>query len=188
MHRMTPILLLVAILVAGCRAISASDSTAPSKGTHTARTSTPRNASGTASTPTPSSATTGGGSPTISPTRDSTAGDVQVYADCHTPRTKPRVIILTCADAAVSVTNLHWTSWTARHAYGIGTLRYNDCTPNCAEGRFHDVPVTRITLTRPVPDLNGHLVWSRSQEKPLPPGWATGPLHGAPEPLPTRPT
>ena len=91
------------------------------------------------------------------------------------------------ADGGALVNGLRWTSWTAASATAVGTLVYNDCSPDCAEGHQHDVPGARVTLTAPVRGAGGQTVWSRVQEKPEPPGYQTGPLHGAPQPLPTRP-
>jgi hypothetical protein len=64
---------------------------------------------------------------------------------------------------------------------------YNDCTPNCAEGHFHHVPGTQVTLTVPARSVGGQLVWSEVQENPEPPGYETGPYHGGPQPLPRGP-
>jgi hypothetical protein len=63
---------------------------------------------------------------------------------------------------------------------------YNDCTPSCADGHQHDVPGTRVTLTVPV-TRGAQALWSRVQESPQPPGYATGPDHGGPQQLPLRP-
>jgi hypothetical protein len=62
----------------------------------------------------------------------------------------------------------HWTSWTAASATAVGTLVYNDCTPNCAEGHHNHVPGTRVTLTVPVRSVGGQVVWSQIQEHPNP--------------------
>jgi hypothetical protein len=112
---------------------------------------------------------------------------IKVYGNCTTPSVEPTEIVLACADGGALVNGLRWTSWTAASATAVGTLVYNDCSPNCAEGHQHDVPGTRVTLTAPVRGAGGRTVWSRVQEKPEPPGYQTGPLHGAPQPLPTRP-
>jgi hypothetical protein len=112
---------------------------------------------------------------------------IRVYGNCTTPSIEPAEIVLACADYGVLLEGLHWTSWTAAHATAVGTLVYNDCTPNCAEGHHHRVPGTRITLTVPVHGAGGQVVWSRVQEYPEPPGYQTGPYHGRPQPLPIRP-
>ena len=96
-------------------------------------------------------------------------------------------MILTCADAGVRFEGLHWTSWTNVSASAIGILVYNDCTPDCAGGQFHYVPNARVTLSVPVVGAAGQIVWSMVQENPEPPGYATGPYQGGPQPLVTQP-
>ena len=111
---------------------------------------------------------------------------IVVYGNCTSPGVEPAEIVLTCADNGELLTGLHWTSWTATSASAVGTLVYNDCTPDCATGQHHSVPDTTVTLTVPVPGAGGSLVWSEIQENPQPPGYATGPYHGGPQPLPTQ--
>lgn len=95
--------------------------------------------------------------------------------------------MLTCADYGEVLEGLRWTSWTASSASAVGTLVYNDCMPNCAGGHRHSVAGTVVTLTVPTRGAAGTLVWSQVQENPEPPGYATGPYHGGPQPLPTQP-
>lgn len=89
-------------------------------------------------------------------------------------------MVLACADAGVRLEGLQWSSWTSLSATGVGTLVYNDCTPDCAGGQFHEIPNDQITLSDPVVGAGGQRVWSMVQEDPQPPGYATGPLHGGP--------
>ena len=110
-----------------------------------------------------------------------------VYGDCQTPTVEPTEMILTCADHGVRFEGLQWTSWTNVSATAVGTLVYNDCSPTCANGQFHYVPNAEITLTVPVVDESGQIVWSMVQENPEPPGYATGPFQGGPQPLVTQP-
>ena len=112
---------------------------------------------------------------------------IGVYGDCTSPSVEPAEIVLTCADRGEVLTGLHWTNWTATSASAVGTLVYNDCTPTCAAGHYHSVPGTTVTLTVPVQGAGGGLVWSEIQENPEPPGYATGPYHGGPQPMPTQP-
>lgn len=112
---------------------------------------------------------------------------IEVYGNCKTPSVEPTEIVLACADDNAILEALHWTSWTATSATAVGTLVYNDCTPNCAEGHFHHVPGTRVTLTVPSRSVGGQHVWSEVQENPEPPGYETGPYHGGPQPLPRGP-
>jgi hypothetical protein len=112
---------------------------------------------------------------------------VKVYGDCTTPTVEPSEIVLACADYGTLLEGLRWTSWTATTAKATGTLEYNDCTPSCVAGHHHYLPGTRVTLTRPVSRGGGPLLWSRVQESPQPPGYATGPYRGGPQPLPLGP-
>lgn len=110
--------------------------------------------------------------------------NIQLYGDCRTPTIKPVIVRLTCGDGGLGLMNLRWTRWASSGAQGIGTLWYNECVPtaSCGPTQFHYFPNTRVTLSSPVRDIHGQLVWSKIQETPLPPGLATGP-----QPFPTRP-
>jgi hypothetical protein len=67
---------------------------------------------------------------------------------------KPKNYILTCADAGSVLAHLSWSSWTGEQAVATGVHQLNNCTPNCAEGKFISYPAV-ITLSRPEP-LAGH--------------------------------
>jgi hypothetical protein len=112
---------------------------------------------------------------------------IKVYGNCTTPTVEPNEIVLACADYGTLLEGLRWTSWTATTATATGTLEYNDCLPSCVAGHHHNIPGTRVTLTLPVSRDGGPLLWSRVQESPQPPGYATGPYHGGPQPLPLGP-
>ena len=167
---------------AGCGGVASS--TAP----HTS----PTALRGTAPAP-PAPAVTAGIATTPAPTTGPAAAvapidtRIKVYGNCTTPSIEPAEIVLACADYGVLVEGLRWTSWTTASATAVGILVYNDCTPSCAEGHHHHVPGTRVTLTVPVHHAGGPVVWSQIQEYPEPPGYKTGPYHGGPQPLPTRP-
>ena len=141
----------------------------------------PRSSSPPTSMPTTPTSTT----PTT--TAPSIASNIKVYGNCTTPSVEPPEIVLTCADYGELLEGLHWTSWTSAGATAVGTLVYNDCKPNCASGQHHQVPGTVVTLGEPVRGADGQIVWSTVQENPEPPGYVTGPYHGGPQPLPTRP-
>ena len=113
--------------------------------------------------------------------------NIMVNGDCQTPTVEPTEMTLTCADHGVRFEALQWTSWTNVSATAVGTLVYNDCTPTCVSGQFHYVPNDEVTLTVPVVDASGQVVWSMLQENPQPPGFATGPFQGGPQPLVTQP-
>ncbi len=113
---------------------------------------------------------------------------ILVYADCQSPTLEPSQLILTCADQGFYFRDLQWSSWTAGGATATGTEVYNDCTPSCAAGRFHSIANASVTLTTPTTDAEGRRLWSQIEFSPQPPGYATGPYQGGPEPLPVRPT
>jgi hypothetical protein len=48
-------------------------------------------------------------------------------------------------DGTGAVTNLVWSDWGAPHATATGTIRLNNCEPNCAQGKFTSYPAT-VTL------------------------------------------
>ncbi len=114
---------------------------------------------------------------------------ILVYGDCRTPTFEPAEIVLTCADHGLFFQDLQWTSWTSTRATAIGTEVYNDCTPNCAEGHFRSIANAALTLTTPLlPPTGGQQLWSKAYFRPQQPGYATGPLHGGPFPLPVSPS
>jgi hypothetical protein len=41
------------------------------------------------------------------------------------------------SDGTFFVKNVHWTRWSSQRATGYGTGAVNDCTPDCAGGKFH---------------------------------------------------
>jgi hypothetical protein len=70
-----------------------------------------------------------------------------VMWDCESkPLVEPAGVVLACGDGNYGLQGAHWTKWAPRDAVGAGTEYLNDCTPNCAEGRYHDYPVD-VTLT-----------------------------------------
>jgi hypothetical protein len=111
---------------------------------------------------------------------------IEVYGNCATPSVEPSEIVETCADYGTIFDGLRWTSWTSTSATAVGTGVYSHCSPYCPKGTLQ-VADTKITLTVPVRTTRGQLLWSEIQENPEPPGYETGPYHGGPQPLPTRP-
>jgi hypothetical protein len=55
---------------------------------------------------------------------------------------RPTTYVVFCADANGEFTNLTWQDWGDATAYGTGIARWNDCTPNCASGKWKSEPVT----------------------------------------------
>jgi hypothetical protein len=186
----------LAVLIAGCGSSPASTAgSAGAAASSTAGTASPPAATtapaAAAGTATPAPATPAAGQPPAATTAPAAAApvdaQVRVYGNCKTPAVEPAEIVLACADYGALLAGLHWTSWTATSATAVGTLEYNDCAPSCAAGHRHNIPGTRVTLTVPVQRSGGQLLWSRVQESPQPPGYATGPDHGGPQQLPLAP-
>lgn len=140
--------------------------------------------SGTAAQPSPTSTSRPATQPTTEGQVDTAIG---VYADCSTRSVEPTSIELACADKKSGLVNLRWTSWTPQEATAVGTLYYYDCVPDCAARQpVHNILNAQVTLLDPVLDTGGHRVWARIAIHPQVPGYATGPFHGGPEPLPTH--
>jgi hypothetical protein len=55
---------------------------------------------------------------------------------------EPSSYVLACADYNAEITHLHWTSWGNTTAYATGVARWNDCTPDCADGHWKSEPAT----------------------------------------------
>lgn len=63
-------------------------------------------------------------------------------------QSKPKEIVLTCADAGIVITDINWTKWNQNTAKGTGTLVWNTCLPEtCAAGIVQKYAVN-ITLPK----------------------------------------
>ncbi len=69
--------------------------------------------------------------------------------DCETRVSKPKSIMIYCADGGAYLEKITWNTWDDSGAAGSGTYSYNDCEPDCADGTTHSVPV-KITLSDPI--------------------------------------
>ncbi|HET6866879.1 MAG TPA: hypothetical protein VFH80_13250 [Solirubrobacteraceae bacterium] len=76
-------------------------------------------------------------------------GSSRTYAiNCLREQYKPSAIVLTCADAGISVDKLKWSRWSRTTAVASGRFVWNDCKPSCVAGHFHSRPV-KVTLSAP---------------------------------------
>lgn len=82
---------------------------------------------------------------------------VQVWIDPYsdplseaTPTYKPTTVEL-AGDGTYELQNMTWQVWNSSEAIGTGTARIDDCTPSCAGGGEHEVPV-RAVFSQPVHD------------------------------------
>jgi len=85
------------------------------------------------------------------------AGPTPVLSGCsHVAQVKPRSVMLACGDGNFYVSRLSWTRWSAREALASGIGHQNDCTPDCARGRFHTYRV-ELRLSHVVTCVRGRL-------------------------------
>ncbi len=62
-----------------------------------------------------------------------------VTYDCQHVKERPHSILFACGDGNFYVNHLRWFSWHRKKAFARGVYHYNDCDPNCAEGKFHRI-------------------------------------------------
>ena len=67
------------------------------------------------------------------------------FPDCiGRPLERPASIMLACGDGSFSAQGLTWTGWGGSFAAARGTASVNDCTPDCADGHYHQRPIVLI--------------------------------------------
>jgi hypothetical protein len=66
----------------------------------------------------------------------------------YTWQIRPAQIVYT-GDGSGLLRRLHWTTWTATEAKGSGVVSIDDCTPDCARGRF-TAHAVKLVAFRPV--------------------------------------
>jgi hypothetical protein len=74
----------------------------------------------------------------------------RVVGNCTHSQVRPSTIVLACADYNLELTKLHWSSFGGSTARGSGEYYVNDCTPDCAAGKFHSYPI-ELALSAAVP-------------------------------------
>ena len=139
-------------------------------------------ASATTSSSSTTSSSTTSTTVAVTTTTAALARNIKVYGDCKTATFEPSEVVMACGDFGLVYGHLSWTSWTSTSATAVGMMSYKTCEPNCAEGGIRNVPNTRITLSKPVRDPNGQLVWSQLQASQVPPG-----RYQQPQSIPTQP-
>ena len=125
------------LLVTGCRSESSSAVGA-------AQVSAAPAASASASAP--STAVAAGTTPAPSPVVYLAEGGPVGGTVLHAPACKAGCHL--SGDGTTSLWDMTWATWNSAVALGAGTEKLDDCTPDCATGTLHAVPV-RVTLSRP---------------------------------------
>ena len=120
-----------------------------------------------------------------SPGADAPSGQVVYLADggfvdgtaWHAPACKTGCEL--SGDSTTSLWDMTWAAWNGTVAVGAGTEKLDDCTPNCAAGTLHAVPVA-VVLSKPaMVCVSGKGTWfwtqvSFSWPAGLPAGFAGG--------------
>ena len=78
----------------------------------------------------------------------------------HQPHVRPPQVVFACADDNFYASGLHWSRWSATEARATGIGHQNNCTPNCAAGKFVTFRIT-VTLSRPVTCVKGRREFSK---------------------------
>ena len=60
---------------------------------------------------------------------------------------KPAILIKFCADTAVEIAQIEWSTWSANGGTGTGIYVINDCAPTCFDGQWHSAKV-KILLSK----------------------------------------
>jgi hypothetical protein len=69
----------------------------------------------------------------------------RVVGDCTKSQVRPGTIVLACADFNTELTKLRWSTFGEASAHATGQYYVNDCTPDCAAGKFHSFPIDLVT-------------------------------------------
>ena len=81
------------------------------------------------------------------------SGGREVVGNCTHSQVRPASIVIYCADVNGLLERLRWSSFGGRTATATGEYSLNDCTPDCAAGRFHSYPIEVVlTDARTCPD------------------------------------
>lgn len=90
------------------------------------------------------------------------AANTVVFNCLRQAKAEPANFILTCADANSVLAHLSWASWTSERAVATGVHELNDCTPDCAAGKFRSYPaVVTFWRSKPVAGHHGESYFTR---------------------------
>jgi hypothetical protein len=80
---------------------------------------------------------------------------VVLRPECGKAVARPARIVLTCADAGMSLAGLRWTGWGREIATATGAITVHGCDPDCADdNRLYSYRV-RVTAHDPVTCTDG---------------------------------
>jgi hypothetical protein len=92
----------------------------------------------------------------------SAASSQVVLVNCQgVGQVRPAGYDIGCMPSNELVSGLTWTSWRSV-AFGAGTLKVNDCTPTCAQGKYINYPILVVLWrAQPWPGHPGQHYFSR---------------------------
>jgi hypothetical protein len=76
------------------------------------------------------------------------AASTTKITNCTKSVSKPSSLTIACADDGIFISGLKWSSFGGSKATGTGTLKINNCDPNCAAGKASSYPA-KVTATTP---------------------------------------
>jgi hypothetical protein len=84
---------------------------------------------------------------------------VPAVEDCGMGKSqvRPKLLILTCADANDLAKDLVWSKWGPTGAYATGIDTWNECVPYCAASKTWYTTKANFTLSKPVHTTKGWL-------------------------------
>jgi hypothetical protein len=131
---------LLAVLVTGCNFGSHA---APKSGHTVTVVVTPSSTSAPPTQAPTSTAPPSTGSPGLGALGDVTVCIAPVVSRQGELKSQPETILLS-GDGSIFVNALAWTGWGSEGATGHGTLKIDNCKPNCAQGSFKDYEATIV--------------------------------------------
>ena len=79
--------------------------------------------------------------------------------ECEFPVTKPTGITEACGDGNTGVDHIKWKSWGLKKAIGVGERFWNDCDPDCADGKTVETEVS-VALSK-MATIQGKLTYTQ---------------------------
>jgi hypothetical protein len=152
---------LLAVLVAGCNFHLGSHA-APKHTVTITVTAPPTTAPTSVPTQVPTQAPTST-APSTGSLSDVTVCIAPVVSCSGELKSQPETILLS-GDGSIFVNDLSWTGWGSAGATGHGTLKIDNCEPNCAQGSFKNYAAT-IVLNDLTPYDSGKQAYDTMNEQ-----------------------
>lgn len=89
--------------------------------------------------------------------------------------TRPAALVLACADQGLWAKELTWSGWSGTSATATGIISWHVCTPDCAQSTKWDSTSAQVTLTDPVSEPGGRILFTKLELRvtgPTPAGFS----------------